>query len=169
MLIDIYVMALLFWLARYASLSNHRGIHQTRRDDLESVAYMLIYFLKGELPWQGLRENDRVKKWRRIEQKKASFSAQQLTQGLPHEFCFFLEYTKKLKYDETPNYERLRTVLNKLYRNCGFQKDHTVDWMYGQTSVSSTESIDLNQNENNAAAADNTTNNANNRSEPFQS
>ena len=114
--------------ARYASLCNHRGIHQTRRDDLESIGYMIVYFLKGELPWQGLKEHDRVKKWKKIENKKASVSNQQLTQGLPHEFCYYLDYVKKLKFDQRPDYEKLRKVFRKLYQACGFKNDKIFDW-----------------------------------------
>ena len=111
--------------ARYASLNNHRGIHQTRRDDLESIGYMIIYFLKKELPWQGLRERDRVKKWKKIEIKKDSVSNNILSKGLPKEFCQYIQYVKKLKYDEKPEYDKLKRMFKKLQNGLN---DKKLDW-----------------------------------------
>lgn len=128
--------------ARYASLGNHRGIHQTRRDDLESIAYMIIFFLKNQLPWQGIRANDRVKKWRKIEQKKAAINSQQLTKDLPHEFFYYLEYVKKLKYDEKPDYERLRRVFRKYLDAHGFDWGNghpKVDWIKDESDIQSSD------------------------------
>jgi len=112
--------------ARYASINNHRGVHQTRRDDLESIGYMVIFFLKGELPWQGIREPRRVKKWKKIQQKKQSVSNASLTQGLPMEFCYYLDTVKKLQFDETPNYEKLIKVFKKLYVARGYYSEDMV-------------------------------------------
>jgi len=111
--------------ARYASIHNHRGVHQTRRDDLESIGYMICFFMKGSLPWQGLREAGRVRKWRKIEQKKSSVSNATLTQGLPMEFCYYLDHVKKLKYGQKPNYKKLVNVMKKLYVKQGFAKNMT--------------------------------------------
>ena len=112
--------------ARYASINNHRGVHQTRRDDLESIGYMVIFFLKGELPWQGIREPRRVKKWKKIQQKKQSVSNASLTQGLPMEFCYYLDSVKKLAYDEAPNYDKLIKVFKKLYVARGYYQEDMV-------------------------------------------
>jgi hypothetical protein len=75
---------------RYASINNHLGIDQSRRDDLESIAYVLIYFLKGSLPWQGLKANNAQKKYRLILENKQQVSIAQLCAGCPSQFGEFL-------------------------------------------------------------------------------
>lgn len=72
--------------ARYASVNTHKGIEQSRRDDLEAIGYMLIYFLKGQLPWQGIRTQRKEEKYQKILEKKTSTGIDLLCKGIPHEF-----------------------------------------------------------------------------------
>lgn len=76
--------------ARYASVNTHVGIEQSRRDDLESIGYILIYFLKGVLPWQGLAGKTKDEKYDRIKDKKISTTVETLTKGLPEEFARYI-------------------------------------------------------------------------------
>lgn len=75
---------------RYASVNNHIGIEQSRRDDLESIGYMLVYFLKSSLPWQGLKARNAQRKYSLILEKKQSVSISALCHGLPPQFAEYL-------------------------------------------------------------------------------
>ena len=83
--------------ARYASVNNHLGIEQSRRDDLESLAYLLIYFLKGVLPWQNIKANTKKEKYEKIMEKKMTTPVEILCKGLPYEFSSYLNYCKNLR------------------------------------------------------------------------
>lgn len=100
---------------RYASINNHLGIEQSRRDDLESIGYVLVYFLKGSLPWQGLKAKNAQKKYRLILEKKQQVSIAQLCQGCPSQFAEFLAYTRSLKFDAKPDIAYLRKLFRDLY------------------------------------------------------
>lgn len=104
---------------RYASINNHLGIEQSRRDDLESIAYVLVYFLKGSLPWQGLKAKNAQKKYRLILEKKQQVSIAQLCAGCPSQFSEFLAYTRALKFDTKPDIPFLRKMFRDLYHSQG--------------------------------------------------
>lgn len=71
--------------ARYVSLATHRGEEPSRRDDLESLAYVLIYLLRGSLPWQGLKARDKAQKYQRIMEVKLATPIDVLCAGCPQE------------------------------------------------------------------------------------
>jgi serine/threonine protein kinase len=99
---------------RYASINTHIGIRQSRRDDLESIIYVLIYFMKGELPWQGIRAKTKSEKKEKIKQTKKYTTSEELCVNLPPEFAFLLTYTKNLKFDEKPDYNHMRYQISKM-------------------------------------------------------
>jgi hypothetical protein len=100
---------------RYASINNHLGVEQSRRDDLESIAYVLVYFLKGSLPWQGLKAKNAQKRYRLILEKKQQVSIAQLCADCPSQFGEFLAYTRALKFDAKPDIPFLRKMFRGLY------------------------------------------------------
>ena len=69
--------------ARYASLHAHMGLEQSRRDDLESLCYVFMYFLRGSLPWQGLTAKSKADKYRKILESKMSNTSEILCKGFP--------------------------------------------------------------------------------------
>lgn len=99
---------------RYASVNTHIGIKQSRRDDLESIAYVLIFFLKSELPWQGVKAKTKSEKKEKIKLSKISTDIKQLCENLPNQIFEFLSYTKNLGYYEEPNYNLLVSVLESI-------------------------------------------------------
>ena len=85
--------------ARYASINTHKGIEQARRDDLETIGHVLLYFLKGSLPWQGLPGKNKNQKYENIKKKKLETSLEELCNGQPREFKLFMEYCRSLKFE----------------------------------------------------------------------
>ena len=80
--------------ARYASINALSGYEQSRRDDLESIGYIIMYFIRGSLPWQGLKINKKDDRYKKICEKKRDTSAKDLCSGFPHEFETFVQYLK---------------------------------------------------------------------------
>lgn len=114
--------------ARYASINTHLGIEQSRRDDLESLGYILMYFLRGSLPWQGLKAANKTMKYEKISDKKMSTPIDVLCKGYPSEFASFLHYCRSLRFADTPDYAYLKRKFRELYFREGFQFDNMFDW-----------------------------------------
>ncbi|KAJ1964398.1 serine/threonine protein kinase [Dipsacomyces acuminosporus] len=114
--------------ARYASINTHLGIEQSRRDDLESLGYVLMYFLRGSLPWQGLKAVTKKQKYDRIMEKKMSTSTEELCRGFPAEFAVYLNYTRSLRFDDKPDYTYLKRLFRDLFVRSDFKYDYMFDW-----------------------------------------
>ncbi|XP_037932254.1 casein kinase I-like [Teleopsis dalmanni] len=114
---------------RYASLNAVRKVEQSRRDDLEAVAYMILYFYYGKLPWQGLKAATENEKLEKVAELKLKTPIHQLCKGLPPEFAAYLTYCRKLRYDETPDYKYLRRMFHKLMKNLCYKYDYMYDWV----------------------------------------
>ncbi|EIM21989.1 casein kinase I isoform delta [Wallemia mellicola CBS 633.66] len=118
--------------ARYTSINTHLGVEQSRRDDLESLGYVFMYFLRGQLPWQGLKATTKKQKYDRIMEKKMVSSTEILCRGFPHEFAIYLNYTRSLRFDDKPDYSYLRRLFRDLFIRQGFQYDYVFDWSVQQ-------------------------------------
>ncbi|KAG2372969.1 hypothetical protein C9374_012999 [Naegleria lovaniensis] len=115
--------------ARYASLNNHKGYEQSRRDDLESLGYVLLYFLKGALPWQGLTGNTKEDHYNNIYHKKKNIKVVSLCKGFPVEFATYLNYARGLKFYQEPDYLYLRNLFLNLFIREKFSLDYEWDWI----------------------------------------
>ncbi|XP_039290506.1 casein kinase I [Nilaparvata lugens] len=114
--------------ARYASINTHLGIEQSRRDDLESLGYVLMYFNRGSLPWQGLKAATKRQKYERISEKKMSTPVDELCKGHPVEFSVYINYCRMLGFDEKPDYSYLRHLFRGIFVRQGFTYDYVFDW-----------------------------------------
>jgi casein kinase 1 len=114
--------------ARYASIFTHLGIEQSRRDDLEGLGYVLIYLLKGCLPWQGLKGDTKKEKYQNITDKKTSTAVEVLCADLPTEFANYISYCKGLRFEDRPDYALLRRGFKDLFSRLGLALDYLYDW-----------------------------------------
>ena len=91
-------------------------MEQSRRDDLESRGYVFLYFLRGKLPWQGLRAETKKEKYNRIMEYKMEIGFDHLCQSYPEEFLLYFDYCHGLGFDETPDYDYLRGLFSELMK-----------------------------------------------------
>mmetsp|Transcript_17725 Transcript_17725/g.44304 ORF Transcript_17725/g.44304 Transcript_17725/m.44304 type:complete len:394 (-) Transcript_17725:1642-2823(-) len=100
--------------ARYASINAHSGCEQSRRDDLEAIAYVLLYLYLGQLPWQGIKTASKQEKYAKIRDKKKQIPTEQLCRGCPQQFASYLSYCRKLRFEDRPDYAALRRIFRDL-------------------------------------------------------
>lgn len=118
---------------RYASVSAHHGFEQSRRDDLESLGFMLINLAKGKLPWEGLSYEsnspyDFEKKRLLILGKKVDTSIEELCSNLPTEFELYMMYCRSLEFEVKPDYSYLRSLFRTAFKRLNFVNDGKLDW-----------------------------------------
>eukprot|EP00826_Nyctotherus_ovalis_P037252 TRINITY_DN3386_c0_g1_i1.p1 TRINITY_DN3386_c0_g1~~TRINITY_DN3386_c0_g1_i1.p1 ORF type:complete len:313 (+),score=54.59 TRINITY_DN3386_c0_g1_i1:557-1495(+) len=120
---------------RYCSLNCQKGYEQSRRDDLESLGFCLIYMLKGRLPWQGTGSKKGETK-EKIYEIKASLSEAELCSGQPKELREYLEYCRGLKFEERPSYGRLRKLFQSAFLRTAACKNFDYDWSHMKCDLS---------------------------------
>ena len=122
---------------RYMSVRAHDGKEQSRRDDLEALCYVLLYFLRGKLPWSGLVASNFKKHNQMICALKRDTPLEELFHGFPIEFSYFMTYVRHLRFIEEPNYEKVRLMFKRLFTNrLKYQNDGQYDWHVQQAQVS---------------------------------
>jgi len=115
--------------ARYASINSHNCLELSRRDDLESLGYLMVYFLKGKLPWQGIPAPTKEEKYQKIGEAKAACELQRLCEGLPIEIYNFLSHVRALGFKEKPDYHYLRSLIVTLFcKKMCYEYDYHYDW-----------------------------------------
>lgn len=114
--------------ARYASINSHSRLELSRRDDLESLGYLMVYFLKGKLPWQGIPANSKEEKYQKIGDMKSTYKLNILCEGVPTEIYNFLAHVRSLEFKQKPNYHYLRSLLINTFNRMDYDYDCHYDW-----------------------------------------
>lgn len=109
--------------------SSYHVLEQSRRDDFESLGFVLMYFMKGQLPWQGLPAKTKKEKYEKIRDKKLSTTVEALCKGLEEEFGQYMEYVRNLKFEDRPDAQLLRKLFKDLFYRLGYEYDFVFDWM----------------------------------------
>ena len=125
--------------ARYVSLFTHYGIEQARRDDIESIAYNLIYFAKGKLPWQGVKTKNKKEKHKKIMESKLANTPGLLCMGLPDELEKLLNYSRKLEFEEEPDYKGIKIMFKNYIMNNGDTMNMEFEWNQNKSEESKEE------------------------------
>ena len=120
---------------RYASVNAHLGMELSRRDDLEALFYMLIYFVRGSLPWQGALRLSKSEKYSRVLELKQTVSYSELCKDLPVCFSTALRYIRALQFDATPNYDYLLSLLRDTLIAFKLRSSAEYDWTLVQSST----------------------------------
>jgi hypothetical protein len=120
--------------ARYASINALNGLTQSRRDDLEAVGYVLLYFLRGKLPWQGLHVKKKEDRYHKIMEIKMDTTPFQLCKGFPNEFEQYVEYTRNLEYEQDPDYQFLKNLFNNILKE-EKNLENGYDWDIGNKTL----------------------------------
>ncbi|OBT60289.1 hypothetical protein VE03_10326 [Pseudogymnoascus sp. 23342-1-I1] len=114
--------------ANDASINTHLSVEQSCSDDMDSLGRLMIYFLRGHLPWKGLDANKK-EEYDLIMDEMKKTTVEDLCSGLPGEFATYLNYTRFLEFKDNPDYDYLQKIFRDLYANKGFENDNVFDWI----------------------------------------
>ena len=132
---------------RYSSINALDGCSLSRRDDLESLGYCLIYLIFGRLPWQGCISSNKEDKYYKIKQIKKNTTPKDLCKELPPQFEEYIRYTRNLEYETEPDYNYLRYLFLSLLKKYNFEFDYYYDW--DNVGLTSNEIKDIEKGNNN--------------------
>jgi serine/threonine protein kinase len=117
---------------RYASIHAHEGREQSRRDDLEASGHMLMYLLRGSLPWSGIPAKNMEDQHFKVGQRKKEILLDELCKGYPDAFKIFLQTARRMGFQERPDYRHLRGLFQEVSARYGPLEDHDFQWFRGR-------------------------------------
>ena len=109
----------------------------SRIHSAQGGGYVLLYLIRGSLPWQGLKAENKKEKYDKIRDVKNSTTIETLCKGLPEAFSTYIDYCRKLKFEDTPDYSYLR----RLFKNVFAQQEYKLDYVYDWTILKRKERI----------------------------
>lgn len=115
--------------AAFLSINTHLGMEQSRRDDIESIGYTLLYLATGSLPWQSCVGKDKIEECNKIKEMKMRLSTAVLCKGLPLQFETLFKYCRKLRFTEKPNYQYLQGLFKQTMAVRGYVNNYKYDWV----------------------------------------
>ena len=121
--------------ARYASRHALRGKQLSRRDDVESLAYMILYFLAKKLPWMNMKAKNMAQKYQKIYLKKKKFNYKEFCMKFPPEIVTLLDYVLTLSFKEKPNYEFMRMLFKRILEREKQYKINYFSWLDGMKGI----------------------------------
>ncbi|CAD8143212.1 unnamed protein product [Paramecium octaurelia] len=114
--------------SRYASIAAHKGYELGRKDDLESLFYVMLYCLKGTLPWQNLKHVPDDQRTQKIGEIKETIDVKELFKDLPNEFIKIYEYLRKLTYASEPDYKTIVKLMQQAAKHSNIFLDYKYEW-----------------------------------------
>ncbi|CAF0936640.1 unnamed protein product [Adineta ricciae] len=115
--------------ARYMSINTHLGREQSRRDDLEALGYMFMYFLRGSLPWQGLKADTLKERYQKIGDTKRFTTNEILCDGYPRQFLTYMRTVRQMEFAQEPDYDGLRRLFHNALSENNLINDGDFDWV----------------------------------------
>ena len=119
---------------RYASINAMRCLEQSPRDDLESIGYILVYLLKGELPWQNIIAKNKTEKIKKLLVKKIEICSSDLCLGLPNKIEKYIDYCRNLEFEDVPDYQMLKNLFIQILQQNKQEFDYIYDWSKSDVS-----------------------------------
>ena len=114
---------------QFSSINTMKGIMPSRRDDLESVGYLLIYLYKQKLPWDKVISKNKIEFTQKIFEIKKLIPLKMLCEDLPKEMIEFMKYVRNLKFEEEPKYEYLIKILATTLEKIDRVNDFNLSWI----------------------------------------
>jgi serine/threonine protein kinase len=131
---------------KYASINALSLKEQSRKDDLESIGYMLIYLIKGSLPWQNIKVINKRESYYRISNFKKNINVDKMCENLPIEFIYYMKYVRNLGFEETPDYSYLKALFQIILKKQGLEVEKIYfSWVNENNIKNLGKQVDLNK------------------------
>ena len=130
----------------FSSLNGDKGYELSRKDDLESLGYMLIYLALHHLPWLDLCKSKTITnfvKFKLMSEMKSSITKEKLFNSLPEEFTLFIKYCRNLGFDQEPNYGYLRSLFAGILTRDFQKNDLFFFWVIKKDTIKNSNSENI--------------------------